>query len=398
MKEKLIIRNFGPIKSVELDLGRFNVLIGEQATGKSTVAKVLALCRDLTYIIENNPEEEQSFKTGLEYYGLHEAAQEGTYIHYDCFHYSFTIERFSSNEIEVFNNDSEDGVKTKVFYYHSTLKHNSEDFRLLLKELEDLKANSPGFVTLSQAVLPLRVQNRISTLMDSPFYLPSERGLQSIFSLGRSTIQNMSDLLFNQLAQIDLVARLFKKETLIEPLDIIYKNVDGKGYIRKKDEDRFFSLFNAASGYQSTIPVVLSVKNYSEPQVKGKTFIVDEPELNIFPNVQRRLVNYLADSCVNCGNPILLTTHSPYILTSLNNLAYAYSIGKRDKEKTAHVIDERYWINPEDISAYMLKSDGTYEDILDRETGLIKAEKIDQVSDELNEQFNALINVEFEKK
>ncbi len=42
MKEKLIIKNFGPIESVELKLGRFNVLIGENSTGKSTVAKVLA--------------------------------------------------------------------------------------------------------------------------------------------------------------------------------------------------------------------------------------------------------------------------------------------------------------------------------------------------------------------
>ncbi|MCW3108369.1 MAG: ATP-binding protein, partial [Segetibacter sp.] len=47
MKEKLIIRNFGPIKDVELELGRFNVLIGDQGTGKSTVAKVLSVIKDV---------------------------------------------------------------------------------------------------------------------------------------------------------------------------------------------------------------------------------------------------------------------------------------------------------------------------------------------------------------
>ncbi|HEX8677413.1 MAG TPA: AAA family ATPase, partial [Segetibacter sp.] len=41
MKEKLVIKNFGPIENVELELRRFNVLIGENSTGKSTVAKVL---------------------------------------------------------------------------------------------------------------------------------------------------------------------------------------------------------------------------------------------------------------------------------------------------------------------------------------------------------------------
>ena len=45
MREKLIIKNFGPIKSVDLDLGKITVLIGEQATGKSTIAKVLSICR-----------------------------------------------------------------------------------------------------------------------------------------------------------------------------------------------------------------------------------------------------------------------------------------------------------------------------------------------------------------
>ena len=43
MPEKLIIQNFGPIKHVELDLKKVNVLIGDQGTGKSTIAKVLAI-------------------------------------------------------------------------------------------------------------------------------------------------------------------------------------------------------------------------------------------------------------------------------------------------------------------------------------------------------------------
>ena len=40
MKETLHIKNFGPIKEVKLELGKVNVLIGDQGTGKSTVAKL----------------------------------------------------------------------------------------------------------------------------------------------------------------------------------------------------------------------------------------------------------------------------------------------------------------------------------------------------------------------
>ena len=39
--QKLIIKNFGPIKDVELDVNDFMVFIGPQASGKSTISKTL---------------------------------------------------------------------------------------------------------------------------------------------------------------------------------------------------------------------------------------------------------------------------------------------------------------------------------------------------------------------
>ena len=41
MTEKLTIRNFGPIENVTLNLKTVTVLIGDQGTGKSTIAKVM---------------------------------------------------------------------------------------------------------------------------------------------------------------------------------------------------------------------------------------------------------------------------------------------------------------------------------------------------------------------
>ena len=37
--QKIYIQNNGPIKEFEMDVNKFNLLIGEQATGKSTIAK-----------------------------------------------------------------------------------------------------------------------------------------------------------------------------------------------------------------------------------------------------------------------------------------------------------------------------------------------------------------------
>ena len=73
-------------------------------------------------------------------------------------------------------------------------------------------------------------------------------------------------------------------------------------------------------------------------------------------------------------------------------------MGQKEPEETAKIIDKKYWINSDDVSAYMLLPDGTCEDILDREENLIKAEKIDKVSRVLNEQFDALLNLELVQK
>ena len=43
MESKLIVNNFGPIVHVDLDLKNVNVFIGQQATGKSALAKIYTI-------------------------------------------------------------------------------------------------------------------------------------------------------------------------------------------------------------------------------------------------------------------------------------------------------------------------------------------------------------------
>lgn len=398
MKEKLIIKNFGPIKDVELELGRFNVLIGEQATGKSTVAKLLAVCRYFSYIIESGAAYMDIFGEGLTEWGLNEATQQNTYIFYDCIHYSITVERIHNKELDY---DPEDGSVIGEFdasYFSVDLKEKSKEFKNLLVELRKIKPGKPdgyGFYDIEWRVPTSFLQNDVAKVLDITFYLPIERGLQSIFSLGKTSIQNISDTLFNQLAELDGIARLFKNDTQIAPLDITYKNVNGRGYIKSKKHD-FVSLFNAASGYQSTVPIVLLIEHHSDVRKRNKAFLIEEPELNLFPEAQNKLMQYLADKTINYNNQLLLTTHSPYILTSLNNLMYAYQVGQEHIEEVNKIIDKKYWINPKDVSVYKMLPDGTCEDIMDKELYQIKVEKIDAISEVLNDDWHKMANLEYE--
>ena len=91
--------------------------------------------------------------------------------------------------------------------------------------------------------------------------------------------------LFN--LQNDQISKSFiEKEIEIEPLNIYFKNVNGDSKIRKQNEKEYYSLSKSASGYQSLIPIVLVIKYYNERK-KAKTFITEEPEINLFPNAQK---------------------------------------------------------------------------------------------------------------
>ncbi|MEO6720258.1 MAG: AAA family ATPase [Ferruginibacter sp.] len=399
MSEKLTIRNFGPLKSVELDLKRLNVLIGENATGKSTVAKILAMCRYFSYIIKNDLSV-QPFEAGLVSWGLNDFIQDDTYIYYDCIHYSFKVERILTKDHDY---DQQDGSHFEYDFpiFSSELKSKSNEFRDLLSELEKIKPSDDTLYGLSFADWSIPTSfflNDVSRVIDNPFYLPTERGLQSVFSLGKNSIPNIADSLFNQFANLDLITKNFKDETSIEPLGISYKNVDGRGFVKKKDDDTFYSLYNGASGYKSAIPVILAVKYYNDIRKKKKTFLIEEPELNLFPKAQQKLMEFLGDQIINYSNSILVTTHSPYILTSLNNMMYAYQIGQEHNEEVEKIIGRKYWLNHHEVTAYIMLPDGTFEDIMDKEENLIKAEKIDSVSGFLNIQFDALLNIELSEK
>ena len=45
--QKIIINNFGAVKNAEIDIKKVLILIGEQASGKSTIAKLIYFFRSL---------------------------------------------------------------------------------------------------------------------------------------------------------------------------------------------------------------------------------------------------------------------------------------------------------------------------------------------------------------
>ena len=69
MSEKLIVKNFGPVKDAELELKKVTIFIGPQGSGKSTLAKLVAICKDgeRSFLRSEIP---VSYNYNESYYGL----------------------------------------------------------------------------------------------------------------------------------------------------------------------------------------------------------------------------------------------------------------------------------------------------------------------------------------
>jgi len=79
--EKLIVKNFGAIQNVELQLKDLTVFIGETGTGKSILAKLVSIFRS-TDFWEGDVRNVEFFKRKLGYYQIASFLELGTIIEY----------------------------------------------------------------------------------------------------------------------------------------------------------------------------------------------------------------------------------------------------------------------------------------------------------------------------
>ena len=134
--------------------------------------------------------------------------------------------------------------------------------------------------------------------------------------------------------------------------------------------------------------------NFMFPQYSN--IFLEEPELNLYPTTQRELMNCLAKLTNDeRHHNVFITTHSPYLLTSLNNLLYAAKVSTTQKDAVKEIVPLKCWVRFEDVGVWFVKN-GKLSSILDKDLQQIKAEKIDEVSRQLDRDYDKLMNLEYE--
>lgn len=143
-------------------------------------------------------------------------------------------------------------------------------------------------------------------------------------------------------------------------------------------------LYNASSSIKQLAPLLLYLRYRA---AKGDLLIIDEPEMNLHPESQAKLLEVLA-MLVNEGVYVLLTTHSPYIMAHLNNLAQATEVSpaaKRKQGKALYLGDAAALLDMDQISAYEMR-DNQLHSLKDPDYG-IRWDTLSDVSGDLQQKF-----------
>lgn len=450
MSQRLEITDFGPVKRASIEIKPALILIGQQASGKSTVAKLIYFFQSL------------SSEFFSRYY---KSSNEGVEITEDLIipirekFYDFFGSTFHLPDFEIVYHYEENRYlslsltpKKKINAHFSEAFFTKKDFQELRgykKMLLQLKTELANIDNVAKKVaLDERHLSYLHQLADKINTLFCNEHNDSLFILaGRNATIGYSETFENMLQQSiqknieEQGHRAFetKEQTIDETLMLNFMqrvvkmrqsfinlgNFEGmithangrlkprlqlanrliREVLRGQYSNSEFGerivhpgqgyvyLKNASSGQQESIRI-LQDAFLSIYQGNKLLRIVEEPEAHLFPEAQMSTIQLLVLMLNSASaNHLILTTHSPYTLTVINNLIYAAKVGARHPDQVNSIIKKELWLPMDNVSAYMLQN-GEASDIMDAEMGEIKAELIDSISNVINQQYDQLLQLD----
>ncbi|MFG4005138.1 AAA family ATPase [Flavobacterium aquidurense] len=380
--ERLIVKNFGPIKKAEIDLTKYVIFIGDTSTGKSVLAKLITIFRDNFLLLSLKEIESLNFKNELKRYNIDFNTKNTKISYLDG---NKKILELINDQIILIDVDT----KTKHLKEYESIVDKIVD-ATPFSDFLDFDKNS-----FLQKSLELSLRNMYST------YVPAERILFSLIGNSISGLWANNVALpecYKDFAAKYEVARKEINFSNFKSFDIEYNNNNGVDEIVLNKIKILLS--QSSSGIQSLIPLLLVLDNEIEKYEGGynKSFIVEEPELNLFPIKQKMLLNYIAVKINGKNLKLIITTHSPYILSSLDTLILAKNTFNEHpdlKEEINAIVSEDRWIDYDDISVYEVRNDGKVYSIKNEEFRSIDTNAIDGVSDIISEEFDKLTELRY---
>lgn len=429
---KLKIHNFGAVTHAELDLDKsLNILIGAQASGKSTIAKVAYFCRKIRDFYVEYLIQAEHFERG------HKNEDYVNFLKYvrSCFISCFgTTLHMDSFEIEYWYQGMEEKVVICLEKKYAKVRFSQSLREQIEMNLRDVRVihetnNVQSFLEKENFKKELKahyreISKQIFSDADEIIYIPAGRSLLSVMSDQMNVIDNGSlDLPMRNF--IELIVETRKKfgirmdrmvsdyvktiQGQIKNADVnmaydMVKKILKADYISDSDgeklyytKDRWVKIAYSSSGQQEALWILLPL--FVRILENERCFVVvEEPEAHLFPEAQKTMVEMISLFIYSTDSCVLLTTHSPYILTSWNLLMHSYLIETKKKMgRKEPVVPKVLRMSAEKTDAYLVENEnGSYlRKIMANENGLIDAIEIDGISEIINRSTEQLLDMEY---
>lgn len=412
-QETIDIKNFAGIDNLYLEVKPVNILIGPQGVGKSVVVKLLYFFKGILDDVFLGVESiERDLLVGevlkKKFKKIFDKSSFNT-------KQSFQI-TYTNIEGEIFVIEG-NGLGNFDIHLPNAINN-------LLEGLYNIKNDSKLQIYKDQDIQEYLsrknnfrniVHNQIRDRNVPQLFIPAGRSFFStlhsnIYSILNSDTNSIDYFLreFGQLYQI--VSDLYNMFDESSSCDRLIEDVIGGKFIRddnRKDyilhkDNRKVELKNVSSGQKEALPLLMILRAIYDKKLNtsGCILYIEEPEAHLFPTAQKAIVELLAKvyNSNSTNIQIFITTHSPYILSSFNNLIYAGNIANKNTEKrkeVGKVITEEQFLSCDAVGAYALTKTALI-DLMDEENNIINATVLDEVSNDIGREFDQLLDIEFD--
>lgn len=411
MINKIKVKNFGPIKEGTLEnkgwieLKKVTLFIGNQGSGKSTIAKLIST---LTWIekalVRGDFSEknltEKNLKKHFTYQNIGNYFKNNTSIEYQgkAFHISFknNIVKIKKNEKNVYSFPkimyvpSERNFVSSVRNVRtlkglpSTLYTFSEEFINAIEELKGL-VNLP----INNTKFEYQKLNKLSSIIGKDYKIKlseASSGFQSFVPLFIVT---------------NFLANSLEKKDDNTTKDI---SIEEEKRIRKEIEQILSNPNISDDVKQASLEFLSSKFKYS-----SFINIVEEPEQNLFPSSQNQILNSLLEfNNLDTNNGLIITTHSPYILNYLcisiqANYLFEKIMNSSNSnitvylEKLNNIVPHKSMVSSSNVIIYQMdETTGTLKKLNDYEGIPSDNNYLNKSLAEANEKFDLLLELEQE--
>lgn len=405
MAVKIKVKNLGALKQAEFTLGDLTIICGCNNTGKTYATYALFgflyTWRQMFSLEINDDKIEQLLADGVIYIDIQEYVEKSEQIiAKGCQAYTKELPKIFAAQAERFK-ETEFHVNLEMQNIHLTSRFeltirsaNAELFSMTKSEerrelvvtllVEKEKAKIPNDI-LKRIIADALKDIIFAQVFPRPFIASAERTGVAIFrkelnfsrnrlleEMGQANNNiNPMELLFKVYQDYALPIKtnldftreletIFKKSSFIAENhpDILtdFADIIGGEYTVTRNDELYYvpkgkrvklSMDQSSSAVRSLLDIGFYLRH--EAQL-GDLLMVDEPELNLHPENQRRVARLFA-RLVNLGIKVFITTHSDYIVKELNTSIML----NHDKPHLKRIAEEEGYREEELISAEKIK-------------------------------------------